>query len=121
MKIEGKCDFCAEEGEWEAGLFEKQREALARPAAWAAMFPWSRKTLPKDCNFSPESLQEHGVTTRLACPKCFREKSRAKRAAASSRSAPAPKPAPKRDLNRSKMVIDDESLIEPIGLNDWDD
>jgi hypothetical protein len=74
MKIEGECDFCGKHGDWEAGMFDRQRDALVRPKEWAALFPWSRKTMPKGCTFDTTTLEKFDVKTRFACPNCFRKK-----------------------------------------------
>lgn len=72
MKVSGRCHFCKKVGTWEGGLFRNQGEAVHRPVDWAALFPWSTKTVPEDCTFSPEDLKQHGITTKFACPNCFR-------------------------------------------------
>lgn len=73
MEVKGECDFCGKEGEWEVGLFDNKVRAKSRPATWAAMFPWNRLMMPKGCTFDPSTLEKYGVTTRLACPDCWRE------------------------------------------------
>lgn len=72
MRIEGQCDFCHSTGDWEAGLFSERKAAKTRPQDWAALFPYNKAKLPETCTFSPESLEKHGIETRLACPKCYR-------------------------------------------------
>ena len=72
MRMEGTCDFCGKEGDWDAGLFEKQANVKARPNDWAALFPSNVEQLPPGCNFSADSLKHHSVETACACPRCVR-------------------------------------------------
>jgi len=76
MRLIGTCDFCGKIGEWEGGLWHDRgrdkEDVKQRPQNWAAAFPWNRRALPEGCNMSPESLEEHKVTTRFTCPDCVR-------------------------------------------------
>jgi len=72
MKIKGTCDFCGKEVDGEGGLYDDKKIAKKRPKDWAGMFPWNKSKMPMNCTFSPEKLKEYGVTTRFACPECFR-------------------------------------------------
>jgi hypothetical protein len=72
MNIIGKCDFCGKEGKWEGMLYDNKKEVKKRSKECSASFPWNRPRIPDGCIWSPESLKKHGVTTRFACPECFR-------------------------------------------------
>ncbi len=77
MHIVGSCDFCQKEFRHEGLLMADRGEAkkgvLERPFGYAVTFPWNRRRLPQGCNFSPESLAQHRITTRTACACCMRK------------------------------------------------
>jgi hypothetical protein len=77
MHISGKCDFCErdfrEEGLLMSDRGEAKKDVLERPFGYAVTFPWNRRRLPQGCNFSPESLKNHRITTRTACSHCMRK------------------------------------------------
>jgi hypothetical protein len=74
MRGSGFCDLCGKKGDWEAGIFNDNKNAKKRPTSWAGFFP-TRKLSDEEKRqnwTSPEYCEKNNLDVMFVCPNCYR-------------------------------------------------